>query len=151
MTQTAENRIPNLWGFSDLGIDVLTPLEILQAQANHFNEMTKGFLIADISKFTDSGRSLAGLDIVAPELGNVRYKIITIENDIDMPYPVTLYYEEELVNPNKKYDPPTLPKKSLRFSESEVKKDVEAALTSNRTVAIIQSLLSKIREHKKAA
>src|SRR5436190_24344142 len=94
--------IPSLWP-NDIVVDVLPPLEILQAQATKIGEITKGILTAEVTTVTGHEDFVVHrLDLIAPKLDDRRYRILTATHRTDF-YPVVL--EAECFRPK---DPQTL-------------------------------------------
>lgn len=81
--------IPSLWP-DDIKVDVLPPLTILRFQASKLRELTKGILHADVVTTTGQDDFVVHrLELVAPQLGNRRYGILTATHRSDF-YPVVL-------------------------------------------------------------
>src|SRR5687767_8074725 len=88
--------IPSLWP-QDIRVDVLPPLVVLKVQAAKIQELTKGVLEAEITTVTgERDFTVHRLDLVAPELDDSRYRILSVTRRTEF-YPVVI--EAELFRP----------------------------------------------------
>lgn len=109
-TTTQKASIENLWPSDILTIDIVPPVALLRQQATQLGQITQNILVGFVETMqrTDEETSETvynnlthTLYIVAPALGNYRYKLITIIHSVDDLYPVHVIYDAA-----NKYDPP---------------------------------------------
>jgi len=86
----------DLWPKDIGGTRYETPVSILQKQADLLGKKTNNLVKADTSQgTTNNGRFIYHFYIVAPTLGNYRYRLFSIEHDVDF-YPLIIYLDEAL-------------------------------------------------------
>jgi hypothetical protein len=159
------NEIPDLWRIPEINVDILTPKEILDAQASYFTQKTKGLLRAEVVniKMDENGFCIYNLDVVAPTIGNLRFNILTLCFDENRPYPAKITYKKD-IRANEKLSsiidplgiaarlqamtPKVLLDEDVRYTEQDVIDEFSRALNSNMTKAAIQSLMVRIRQSK---
>lgn len=88
--------IPSLWP-DDIRVDILPPLVLLKVQAAKIGELTRGVLDAEVTTVTgQSDFVVHRLDLIAPELDDSRYRILSATHRSEF-YPVVI--EAEVFKP----------------------------------------------------
>ncbi len=133
---------PNdLWP-AEIVVEPLTPVEILKQQGQILHDRTGGRLHAEVVTTDEFRKHLGGGDkhyllhrfeIVAPAL-RYRHQLFVCEHDRELVYPVEVDWTDGLTDAQFASD------------QAEFEKTVGKCLTSRRTVAVLQSLLARIRE-----
>lgn len=157
----------DLWPNIDIEGPKDVPLKILREQAEKLSEKTKGLVYGDISTNSNKGFIFHTLYLVAPNLDNYRYSLLSIAHGV-MPFPVFIYNHnlknKEIikVKKTKKYTLPNLifPFDEYVLSEDSVPEPDLKALTieefiseikkifqSDETKGILQSLISQSKEN----
>lgn len=96
--------IPSLWP-DDIRVDILPPLVLLKVQAAKIGELTRGVLDAEVTTVTgQSDFVVHRLDLIAPELDDSRYRILSATHRSEF-YPVVI--EAEVFRPRPKKIPLT--------------------------------------------
>lgn len=166
-----EVEIPNLWPLDAIKVDVRTPLDILRAQAGQLQQASQGLLESQVNT-TETEKGVAHqFDIIAPALGNYRHTIMTVRHSGDMPYPVQIQsiadvsYEEFKIKEQQITIQTRTPsllssfgdgtrvldhQERLIISREAYTEDdfifkVRYILRSGKVVALIQSLLARVR------
>jgi hypothetical protein len=80
----------DLWGNIAVDTELKLPIAILKAQATLLEQKTSGILIAQVNPFKTTGKEAVGygFNIVAPELSNYVFKVMTISHPTVLLYPV---------------------------------------------------------------
>ncbi|MBI1927487.1 hypothetical protein HYR99_25005 [Candidatus Poribacteria bacterium] len=83
-------NIPNLWP-DDIAIsnNLRAPVTILRQQATLLGEKTQNLVVAEVSSENRNGSFWYGFNLVAPALGNYRFRLFSIIHNIDF-YPVEI-------------------------------------------------------------
>ncbi len=153
--------IPDLWGYSDVKPEVLTPIAVLRAQASLLSQKTKGLLIGETRISTAAaeteGKETISFDVRAPAANNSRYPLLQVEYASDALYPCTvtgrgLARKEELqitniipTFPNTQTVTRTVHNKTAH-SDTEFIEIVKEVLQAPTTVALLQTLIAKSNE-----
>ena len=83
-------KIPDL-GSQAIGVDVLTPTAILNAQAGLLQRKTQGIVIAELESSVDSkGVVTLNFDLVAPSIYNFRTRVLAVRHKADYVYPAVV-------------------------------------------------------------
>lgn len=89
--------VASLW-FPEVQAPAETPLAILRAQAEELSKLTGGMLVGVVDHWPDEGDKLKiTLEIMAPELGRSRFRILLVQHDFIMPYPAV--FDAEMFRP----------------------------------------------------
>lgn len=146
----------SLWPES-IRADIQTPWRILHAQAEALGRQTKDILIGEISKIGDeNGNPVLAFDIVAPDLGGYRHRIMTVQYGWDNYYPafVTADTLKKRVAPIQKthtsfdmlMDIPKEKKDNQADNDQELIELVGRVLRSPSVVSAASSLISRVNE-----
>lgn len=82
MTET----VKSLWP-PQIRPSIMSPLTILQAQADALIRQTGGVLSADIKRREEEDKLVLTFDIVVPALGDYRHRILVLAHGREMAYP----------------------------------------------------------------
>ena len=132
------SNIKDLWPEMELKA-LPTPVTILKQQAVYLGQKTKNIVTAKIQSNIDESDSLSlkGINnskiqhrflLVAPVLNNYTYQLFYITHEIENPYPLTIFLEDEKISVK---------------SEDEFIKNLEIIFSSTNTIKIIQTLISQ--------
>jgi hypothetical protein len=149
------NQVQSLWS-PQIHPRVLSPRQILGAQALELPKMTGGLLKAEIreAQFTETGakhpRTILFFEIVAPSL-NYRHPIMSVAYEKDMPYPAFIESEAILTSGFImqlfiKNELPDGKHSSQADSDEEFVALLSKVLGSSQVVAIVQSILARATE-----
>jgi len=146
----------NLWP-DDINItEKKAPVTILREQASMLGEKTQNIVIGEVHKLeaflnkalkertglilNEELRFYYGFYIVAPALGNYRYKLFTILHDVYL-YPVIIYVDEDVKNEIS----PSVDVNSniIANSEEEFLDLLKRIFHSQKTKKIISAILSQ--------
>jgi hypothetical protein len=165
----------SFWPTSLIVTEVQTPYEILKTQADFLTQGSNGVLIGEVKKIQTEETIEYTMDIVVPSLGNYRHSILSCAHKVDFPYPTEVssiakksYLEvierEGKVNKNNSLNPverlmnPQIIRslseneklflKNAAHSENELESQIQSIISSDDVKALIQSLMSRIREKR---
>jgi hypothetical protein len=151
------DTIPNLWA-SDISVDVVPPVAILQMQAGILKRMTKGLLEGEVSTtYGNNDRVQHQLDVIAPALGYYRHRLLSATHDRELVYPVTVEAEcflpagIDAVLPALKANDllQGVDKSKPKAATQEEFLDlVGKVLRSQQVKSLIQSLIARINEQR---
>ncbi|KPA09970.1 hypothetical protein MHK_009824, partial [Candidatus Magnetomorum sp. HK-1] len=86
----------NLWPDEVGTTTIVSPVAILREQAELLGEKMKNIVAAEVSSFDSSTDSIIyHFYIVAPTLGNYRYRLFTVSHNVTL-YPLEIYVDDEL-------------------------------------------------------
>ena len=124
---TTTNSIVNLWP-EDFGTpDEVPPVVILKQQATMLGQRTQNILIGDVaSGSTEPDTIYHNFYIVAPALGNYRYKLCWLSQKVTSLYPVWLSDREQ----------------PLENAEALLEA-LRILFSSEKTTKVVQSLLAQ--------
>jgi len=131
----------NLWPDDITTINVKVPVAILREQASLLGKKTQNIVESQVQRLDkgleDVGMFVYGFYIVAPALGNYRYKLFTVCHDVSS-YPVNFDIDEDIKNE-------ICPDKNTISAESEKEflEILKKIFQSKRTKQIIGSLISQ--------
>jgi hypothetical protein len=144
MTET--NEINDLWGTLPAMEEIRTPYTVLLEQALLLEEKTDGLLIGRVERYlppddpsVPQPEGELELLIVAPELDDYSYVVLSITYPVATLYPVTVEYDN-------KDD-----KSIICHSEKELLPALKKILSSEKTRRVIANLLAQISEEVQAA
>jgi hypothetical protein len=144
------DTIPDLWPEDVTAPTVLTPLAILRFQAGQLRQRTKGLLEADVqTQNLLEGRVQHSFDLIAPALNRYRYRLFTVEHDLEMVYPVTVSAEGVGFPVNQLFVGET-PAASA-FTQDQFLELVARILKADHVRSAIQSLLARSNEANSGA
>jgi hypothetical protein len=80
----------DLWGEIAVNTELKLPVAILKSQALLLDQKTNGILSAQVSSFKTTGKDAVGysFNIVAPDLSNYVFKLLTVSHPAILLYPV---------------------------------------------------------------
>jgi hypothetical protein len=127
----------NLWPEDIAVTDVIAPVSIMKEQASLLGQRTKNLVEGSVNRGIDidsfgENRFSYDFDLVAPALNMYRYRLFSISHDIAF-YPLTL--NSAALNSNK----------FTVSNEEEFLKALETIFSSEKTKAIISSLIAQSR------
>lgn len=130
--------------------DILSPRQILSAQANALTLLTKGVLVGELSEDKKDDEVILTLDMLAPAI-NYRHRVLTARHPVGLLYPVLL--DADVFRPKGIMALQGIGgifegKKSASQADSddELVKLVERVLTSSAIVSMAQSLIALSNE-----
>jgi len=134
----------NLWSLDIAEVKVNTPKEILDEQAYWLGQITKNLITAEV-EVDDYALRKGIFDnnfyIVAPTLDNYRYRLFTVEHDMDI-YPLKIDLDEKLYQEIGGTNGGT----SIEIdNELQFKEILEKVFHAHRTKHIVGVLNSQIR------
>jgi hypothetical protein len=127
--------IPDLWPDDIAPRDVLAPKEILEFQAKQFTERMHGIITAEVVATDDGDLVTYSFELVTPELGSYRIRLLAVTHRKDWGYPV--YMSDRIMGAG--------------LDQDEFLEQLADRLRSGRTRATIDSLLARIGEVRRAA
>lgn len=144
------DSIPNLWS-DDISINSLTPLAILRSQAGMLGRLTKGLVEAEVvtETATNDDQKVTivqhHLDLIAPALGEARYRIVSARHREGMVYPVRVIAEVFNSPMRRMIHQGPWPEAA---SEDDFIGWLEEALRSSSVKLILHSLIARSNEAK---
>src|SRR5438045_3882631 len=81
-----DGKIPDLWG-NEINVDTLTPVMILNAQAELLRKKTQGVVMAEVSSRQSRGIVTLSLDLSAPAVHGFRERIVGVRHHLNRVYP----------------------------------------------------------------
>ena len=131
----------DLWPKFNLESSSKTPKSILNQQAELFSSKTNNILNAYLIPFTSNDPKVIGFnfDIVAPALGNYKYRLLRMDYFIDKFFPVDLYHYEG-TNIINSYKPSNV---------EELEEALSKIFNHSKTKQIVESLFAQSVEEKK--
>jgi hypothetical protein len=123
--------IPDLWPTDFRPLGPMPPAAILREQAEHLGAKTANRITAEVKcPAPQTNRLEYHLDLVAPPLGNYRYRLLSIRHGLPY-YPLELFAD--------------VPGSPLRASsEEEYVRALREVLSSDETRRVVGSLLTQI-------
>ncbi len=133
--------------------DIKAPVTLLREQASLLGQKTQNIVEAQVRSLETTGLSDSlemtalekkaadlryGFYIVAPALGNYRYKLFTISHDFNL-YPVTFHFDEDIGDEFRQ----NCEKPILGDSEAKFLNILGKALSSAKTKKVIRALLAE--------
>lgn len=118
--------------------EIKGPKLILKEQATYFTEKTNAVLSAEVITTQYKNTMIHSFYIVAPALGNYRYKLFSIEYDAAHYYPLRINWDDN-IPPDEEYD-----------DEGALLNQLKTIFTYPDTIKIISSLLSQSLEEQRA-
>jgi hypothetical protein len=129
----------DLWP-SDLAVDVVPPLTILNEQAEALSKKTGGIVKAEIVHVAVAGAfTQYGLDLWAPAIG-FRHRLLLVRYDHTMPYPVVLI-AASLLQPMDYHDPNEPDQETWKLNEIETKQ-ARLAYTPKNVRDLLKSIFN---------
>lgn len=131
--------------------DILSPRQILAAQANALTELTNGVLVGELSESKKADEIMFTLDMFAPAI-KYRHRVLTAKHSPTLLYPVLLdadVFRSNRIRPASMDPGFWLGEKkpeSRADSDEELVKLVEKVLTSPEVVSRAQSLIAMSNE-----
>jgi hypothetical protein len=124
-------NIPSLWP-NDIAIsnnNLRAPVTILRQQATFLGEQTQNLVVAEVNSENRDGTFWYGFNLVAPALGNYRYRLFSIIHSINF-YPIEIDF----------FGVDGLIKVS---SEQEFIESLKTIFASEKTKQVVQALMAQ--------
>lgn len=124
----------DLWGNIAVDTELKLPVAVLKAQAELLERKTDGILRVELNPFKPTGKELVGyaFNIIAPELSNYVFKVMTIS------HPTVLLYPVRVVDQTSKAD-------NSCITEEEFISNVRRILSSEVVHKAILALITQSR------
>lgn len=141
----------DLWPKEIGTVKIKSPVAILREQASLLGQKTKNIVTAEVSEGDgERGTFSYFFHIVAPALGNYRYKLLSISHEISL-YPLEVNVEDaifdEIDNTLKNYRDESEFQYLVADSEEKFIKILRAVLGSKKSFQVITALLSQSDEN----
>jgi hypothetical protein len=130
-------EIPDLWP-KEIGAEssVVTPLAVLRTAAAQLGERTQQLIVGDVEQgLYGNDKFRLNFYIEVPSLDHYRFKLFTVEHDIDSFYPAT----GRVASPSIARPEVDLP------SEEELQDWLKHVFASPRTTKLVNTLLQQLR------
>jgi len=130
-------NIQSLWS-PEIKAKVLSPLTILNGQAEALALQTRGVLLAQIaSEELDGQRIRLSFDLVVPALNGSRHRILRVVQREDLPYPA--FVEAEIFRHLGASSKPA-------NTDFEFTQTIKEVLQSSQVLSLAQSLIARANE-----
>jgi len=127
----------SLWS-AEIKPDILSPRDILEAQAFALREQTDGLLSAEVRITRDNAEAAVYvlMDLVAPGLNNARHRILSARHAAERIYPCHI-------------DAEGIRSAESAHSDEELRELLRQILNSGEVKALALSLIARAREQQK--
>jgi hypothetical protein len=124
----------DLWGNIAVDTELKLPIAVLKAQASLLEEKTGGILKAEISTFKPTGKEAVGysFNIIAPDLSNYVFKVMTISHPTILLYPVRVIDQTSKSDQTCKTEEEFISNVKQILSSEVVHKAILAMITQSR-------------------
>ncbi|HNU06446.1 MAG TPA: hypothetical protein PKO33_01690 [Pyrinomonadaceae bacterium] len=128
----------DLWGNIAVDTELKLPVAILKTQASLLEQKTSGILAARVDAFKPTGKEAVGyaFSIVAPELSNYVFKVLTISHPTVLLYPVRVVDQTSKADTSCKTEDEFISVVRQILSSEVVHKAILALLTQSKAAKL---------------